>query len=106
SLFPQFTKFGIKDENEALKAMDTLNLLGKEGAYELKDFAEKATRKTCNHRCVTITQHIKATRGGFRCGLDQPHCLLMVTGELRHICAVLSCFSGKISRKIYQYFRA
>ncbi|MGE9226855.1 phage tail tape measure protein [Escherichia coli] len=44
SLFSQFTKFGIKDENEALKAMDTLNLLGKEGAYELKDFAEKATR--------------------------------------------------------------
>ncbi|MDO2730868.1 phage tail tape measure protein [Escherichia coli] len=43
-LFSQFTKFGIKDENEALKAMDTLNLLGKEGAYELKDFAEKATR--------------------------------------------------------------
>ncbi|MGE9162082.1 phage tail tape measure protein [Escherichia coli] len=44
SLFSQFTKFGIRDENEALKAMDTLNLLGKEGAYELKDFAEKATR--------------------------------------------------------------
>ncbi|EIY7144320.1 phage tail tape measure protein, partial [Escherichia coli] len=44
SLFSQFTKFGIKDENEALKAMDTLNLLGKEGAYELKDIAEKATR--------------------------------------------------------------
>lgn len=44
SLFSQFTKFGIKDEHEALKAMDTLNLLGKEGAYELKDIAEKATR--------------------------------------------------------------
>ena len=44
SLFSLFTKFGIKDENEALKAMDTLNLLGKEGAYELKDIAEKATR--------------------------------------------------------------
>ncbi len=44
SLFSLFTKFGIKDENDALKAMDTLNLLGKEGAYELKDFAEKATR--------------------------------------------------------------
>ncbi|EJN9784975.1 phage tail tape measure protein [Escherichia coli] len=44
SLFSQFTKFGIKDENDALKAMDTLNLLGKEGAYELKDIAEKATR--------------------------------------------------------------
>jgi hypothetical protein len=44
SLFSLFTKFGIRDENEALKAMDTLNLLGKEGAYELKDIAEKATR--------------------------------------------------------------
>lgn len=44
SLFSLFTKFGIKDENDALKAMDTLNLLGKEGAYELKDIAEKATR--------------------------------------------------------------
>ncbi len=44
SLFSLFTKFGIKDENDALKAMDTLNLLGKEGAYELKTSPEKATR--------------------------------------------------------------
>ncbi|WP_218072887.1 phage tail tape measure protein, partial [Escherichia coli] len=44
SLFSLFTKFGIKEKNDALKAMDTLNKLGKEGAYELKDIAEKATR--------------------------------------------------------------
>ncbi|EKJ5425034.1 phage tail tape measure protein [Salmonella enterica] len=44
SLFSLFTKFGIKNEDDSLKAMDTLNLLGKEGAYELKDFAEKSTR--------------------------------------------------------------
>ncbi|ECD3765257.1 TPA: phage tail protein [Salmonella enterica] len=43
-LSSQFTKFDIRDESEALKAMDTLNQLGKEGAYELKDIAEKATR--------------------------------------------------------------
>lgn len=41
SLFSLFTKFGIKNEDDSLKAMDTLNLLGKEGAYKLKDFAEK-----------------------------------------------------------------
>ncbi len=52
SLFSLFTKFGIKNEDDSLKAMDTLNLLGKEGAYELKDFAEKSTRgMSCNpHR--------------------------------------------------------
>ncbi|WP_218072888.1 phage tail tape measure protein, partial [Escherichia coli] len=44
SLFSLFTKFGIKEKNDALKAMDTLNKLGKEGAYELKDIAEKSTR--------------------------------------------------------------
>ncbi|ASM08312.1 phage tail tape measure protein [Serratia marcescens] len=43
-LFANFTKFQIQSELEAIKAMDTLNRLGKEGAFELKDIAEKGVR--------------------------------------------------------------
>lgn len=43
-LFANFTKFQIQNELEAIQAMDTLNRLGKEGAFELKDIAEKGVR--------------------------------------------------------------
>ncbi|HGM4764993.1 phage tail protein [Serratia marcescens] len=43
-LFANFTKFQIQNEHEAIQAMDTLNRLGKEGAFELKDIAEKGVR--------------------------------------------------------------
>ncbi|CVG95795.1 Phage-related minor tail protein [Serratia marcescens] len=43
-LFSNFTKFQIQNEREAILAMDTLNRLGKEGAFELKDIAEKGVR--------------------------------------------------------------
>lgn len=43
-LFSQFPKFGLQTEKQTLAAMDTLNLLGKEGAFELKDIAEKGVR--------------------------------------------------------------
>ncbi|WP_265556587.1 phage tail tape measure protein [Serratia grimesii] len=43
-LFANFTKFQIQNEREAIQAMDTLNRLGKEGAFELKDIAEKGVR--------------------------------------------------------------
>ncbi|WP_339097200.1 phage tail tape measure protein [Pectobacterium brasiliense] len=43
-LFANFTKFQVQTEEEAIKAMDTLNKLGKEGAFELKDIAEKGVR--------------------------------------------------------------
>lgn len=42
-LFASFQKFKTKNEQENLQAMDLLNQLGKEGGFELKDFAEKAT---------------------------------------------------------------
>lgn len=42
-LFASFQKFKTKNEHENLQAMDLLNQLGKEGGFELKDFAEKAT---------------------------------------------------------------
>ncbi|ECC3295655.1 phage tail protein [Salmonella enterica subsp. enterica] len=41
-LVSQFQKYGIAQQEDAMKAMDVLNKLGKEGAYELKDIAEKA----------------------------------------------------------------
>lgn len=43
-LFAQFPKFQITTEKQAQQAMDTLNKLGKEGAFELKDIAEKGVR--------------------------------------------------------------
>ncbi|HDT6083124.1 TPA: phage tail tape measure protein [Citrobacter braakii] len=43
-LFSQFPKFGLQTEKQTLAAMDTLYLLGKEGAFELKDIAEKGVR--------------------------------------------------------------
>ncbi|ATA26581.1 phage tail protein [Brenneria goodwinii] len=43
-LFASFTKFQIQNEQDAIKSMDTLNRLGKEGAFELKDLAEKGAR--------------------------------------------------------------
>ncbi|MGQ5976721.1 phage tail tape measure protein [Serratia sp. IR-2025] len=43
-LFATFTKFKVKSEQDTFKSMDTLNRLGKEGAFELKDLAEKGTR--------------------------------------------------------------
>ncbi|MCJ4425320.1 phage tail tape measure protein [Klebsiella pneumoniae] len=42
ALFAQFQKYGINDDHTSTLAMDVLNRLGKEGAYELKDLAEKA----------------------------------------------------------------
>ncbi|HBQ5190295.1 TPA: phage tail protein [Klebsiella pneumoniae] len=42
ALFAQFQKYGINDDKNSTLAMDVLNRLGKEGAYELKDLAEKA----------------------------------------------------------------
>ncbi|MDU7531145.1 MAG: phage tail tape measure protein [Klebsiella sp.] len=43
-LFSQLPKFGIASDDDSLKAMDTLNQLGKEGAFELKDIAERGVR--------------------------------------------------------------
>ncbi|HFS8942352.1 TPA: phage tail tape measure protein [Enterobacter roggenkampii] len=43
-LFAQFPKFQLMTEQQTLQAMDTLNKLGKEGAFELKDIAEKGVR--------------------------------------------------------------
>ncbi|EMH9069393.1 phage tail tape measure protein [Citrobacter freundii] len=43
-LFAQFPKFQVTSEKQTLEAMDTLNKLGKEGAFELKDIAEKGVR--------------------------------------------------------------
>ncbi|QLR62501.1 phage tail tape measure protein [Citrobacter sp. RHBSTW-00976] len=43
-LFAQFPKFQVMSEKQTLEAMDTLNKLGKEGAFELKDIAEKGVR--------------------------------------------------------------
>ncbi|WEJ89294.1 MAG: phage tail tape measure protein [Klebsiella huaxiensis] len=43
-LFSQLPKFGIASDDDSLKAMDTLNQLGKEGAFELKDIAERGIR--------------------------------------------------------------
>ena len=42
ALFAQFQKYGINNDKDASLAMDVLNRLGKEGAYELKDLADKA----------------------------------------------------------------
>lgn len=42
-LFAEFKKYGINDGENGFLAMDVLNKLGKEGAFELKDLAEKAT---------------------------------------------------------------
>lgn len=42
ALFAQFQKYGINDSTNSALAMDVLNRLGKEGAFELKDLAEKA----------------------------------------------------------------
>ncbi|MGP2862209.1 phage tail tape measure protein [Serratia bockelmannii] len=42
-LFAEFKKYGINDGKNGFLAMDVLNKLGKEGAFELKDLAEKAT---------------------------------------------------------------
>ncbi|HEI9785252.1 TPA: phage tail tape measure protein [Serratia marcescens] len=42
-LFAEFKKYGITDGKNGFLAMDVLNKLGKEGAFELKDLAEKAT---------------------------------------------------------------
>ncbi|CAI0743400.1 Phage-related minor tail protein [Serratia ficaria] len=42
-LFSQFTKFNLSDK-DTLQAMDTLNQLGKEGAFELKDIAERGVK--------------------------------------------------------------
>ncbi|HBV9686023.1 TPA: phage tail protein [Klebsiella variicola] len=44
ALFAQFQKFNVSDEKDTLKAMDTLNQLGKEGAFELKDIAERGVK--------------------------------------------------------------
>ncbi|KFB95857.1 phage minor tail protein, partial [Trabulsiella guamensis ATCC 49490] len=43
ALFATFQKFQMKNTQETLQAMDIANSLGKEGAFELKDAAEKAT---------------------------------------------------------------
>ncbi|BBQ81686.1 hypothetical protein WP3W18E02_02150 [Klebsiella sp. WP3-W18-ESBL-02] len=43
-LFAQFPKYQVTSEKQTLEAMDTLNKLGKEGAFELKDIAEKGVR--------------------------------------------------------------
>lgn len=43
-LFAQFPKYQLMSEKQTLEAMDTLNKLGKEGAFELKDIAEKGVR--------------------------------------------------------------
>ncbi|HGN9430664.1 TPA: phage tail tape measure protein [Citrobacter freundii] len=43
-LFAQFPKFQVTSEKQTLEVMDTLNKLGKEGAFELKDIAEKGVR--------------------------------------------------------------
>ncbi|HDG7961223.1 TPA: phage tail tape measure protein [Klebsiella pneumoniae] len=43
-LFSQFTKFNLSNEKDTLQAMDTLNQLGKEGAFELKDIAERGVK--------------------------------------------------------------
>ncbi|HID8084404.1 TPA: phage tail tape measure protein [Serratia marcescens] len=43
-LFSQFTKFRLSNEKETLQAMDTLNQLGKEGAFELKDIAQRGVK--------------------------------------------------------------
>ncbi|RLM27511.1 phage tail protein [Brenneria alni] len=43
-LFATFEKFKTKTDQENLQAMDFLNQLGKEGGFELKDFAEKGTK--------------------------------------------------------------
>lgn len=43
-LFSQFPKYQLTSEKQTLEAMDTLNKLGKEGAFELKDIAEKGVR--------------------------------------------------------------
>ncbi|HHD2870173.1 TPA: phage tail tape measure protein [Klebsiella pneumoniae] len=43
-LFSQFTKFNLSNEKNTLQAMDTLNQLGKEGAFELKDIAERGVK--------------------------------------------------------------
>ncbi|RLM05041.1 phage tail protein [Gibbsiella quercinecans] len=42
-IFAEFKKYGITDGKDGFLAMDVLNKLGKEGAFELKDLAEKAT---------------------------------------------------------------
>ncbi|EPB4371648.1 phage tail tape measure protein [Citrobacter freundii] len=41
-LFSMLTKFKIDTQQEAFQAIDIANKLGKEGAYELKDIAEKS----------------------------------------------------------------
>lgn len=43
-LFANFTKFQLQNERDAIQAMDTLNKLGKEGAFELKDIAERGVK--------------------------------------------------------------
>lgn len=43
-LFAQFPKYQLTSEKQTLEAMDTFNKLGKEGAFELKDIAEKGVR--------------------------------------------------------------
>ncbi|HCR2154459.1 TPA: phage tail tape measure protein [Enterobacter asburiae] len=43
-LFAQFPKYQVTSEKQTLEAMDTLNKLGKEGAFELKDIAEKGVK--------------------------------------------------------------
>jgi len=43
-LFSQFTKFNLSNEKDTLQAMGTLNQLGKEGAFELKDIAERGVK--------------------------------------------------------------
>lgn len=43
-IFSQFTKFNLSNEKDTLQAMDTLNQLGKEGAFELKDIAERGVK--------------------------------------------------------------
>lgn len=43
-LFASFQKFKTQTDQENLLAMDYLNQLGKEGGFELKDFAEKGTK--------------------------------------------------------------
>lgn len=42
-LVATFQKFQLKSDQETLQAMDVANKLGKEGAFELKDAAEKST---------------------------------------------------------------
>lgn len=43
-LFAQFPKYQLTTEKQTLEAMDTLNKLGKEGAFELADIADKGVR--------------------------------------------------------------